>query len=195
VEAYNNDFVINSKFDLGEARSGSRLYYNNTYAYTNAYIPSTPVVTCFRLESPFKYWGGASGTNAWDYNDTTDHTGNGLGGGSNGLYASGTDNSGVTGNTFLTDTTKSWIAKQWVGYMVTNSDQTVAGYPYSSFITGNTATTISYNLGGASVGPSSTSLTFNSGNRYQIYKVLVALDQVGRGGAICFPAQIHSITA
>jgi len=105
VEAYNNNFIINSKFDLGEARSGSRLYYNNTYAYTNGYIPSTPVITCYRLESPFKYWGGASGNSPWDYNDNTDQTGNGFGGGSNGLYASGTDNSGITGNTFLTDTT------------------------------------------------------------------------------------------
>jgi hypothetical protein len=181
VEAYNNNFVITSNFDLGIARSGSRLYYNNTYAYTTGYVPYTPPVVCYRELTPFQYWAGASGNSAWDYNDTTDHSGNGLGGGSNGLYGSGTDNSGVTGHTYLTDTTKSWTANQWNGYMIQNLDQLVSGYPYCAFITGNDAHTIQYALGGSTIGASSTPLTFNSGNRYQIYKVLVALDQGGRG--------------
>jgi hypothetical protein len=61
-----------------------------------------------------------------------------------------------------------------VGYSLTN---TVTGR--ASFITSNTATTITYSFDNT-YDPNG-NLVFNTGDGYVIYKLLVALDQPGRG--------------
>jgi hypothetical protein len=118
-------------------------------------------LTCYREIYAFNYWGGCNGTNAWDSNDPT-------------LYASGT-HTGANGATVLTNSGAGWTANQWVGYMLHNVTKNMA-----SFITANDATTVTYNLSGSTVdgGPN---MTFDSGDTFFIRRVLVALDQPGRG--------------
>ena len=98
------------------------------------------------------------------------------------MYLSGS-HTGLNGAKTLTDSTKKWATNQWVGYSITNTTQRLpTGEHYNSFIIGNTATTITYQvISGIGAGSNGTPMTFNTGNGYAIYKVLVSLDQPGRG--------------
>lgn len=97
---------------------------------------------------------GANGTSPWDVNDPHE------------LYESGTATSGS--NSSITDTSKNWTPNQWVGYSVKRpSDGATA------LITGNSNKTLQIR--------SWLNENWTAGNGYQIRKVLVILDQPGRG--------------
>ena len=75
-----------------------------------------------------------------------------------------------------------WKVNQWVGYSVTNTTQTFtsrtgAAFHPSSCITGNIRA-IQLSLDANGLGQD---VTFNNGDGYEIYKLLAALDQPGRG--------------
>jgi hypothetical protein len=181
MEIYNNTFnYVGSNLQPGGLRSGTMLYHDNTWTGTNP--GPAPHINNYRAEYQFLYWGGANGSCIIDSNDTTDHTGNGFGGGPNGLYASGTATN-VSAFTFSV-TGVSYVPNQWIGYEVTNTTQTVnagagIGYPLSTYIVGNTSNTIT--ISNNNNRGSGQNVNFQTGDHFVIYKPLIALDQPGRG--------------
>ncbi len=168
IEIYNNTFHFTIGATLGQNRGGAALYHDNIY--TGTFTSNSITQTSFREFYPFQTFGGANGNNTWDSND------------SHGMYASGT-HGGANGVTALIDKTKNWTPNQWVGYSITNTTQTLSsGEHYNSFITANTATTITYHVDSTiGAGSNGTAMTFNTGNGYVIYRVFTSLDQPGRG--------------
>jgi hypothetical protein len=118
-------------------------------------------------------WQGANGTSGFDLNDTSDYSGNGLGGGLGGLCASGT-HSGPNGATTLVVSGAPWKTDQWVKYTIRNMDT-----GRFSVITSNTSNTITYQGGSGIVKP--LVMPFNTGNHFQIRKTMQSLDHVGAG--------------
>jgi hypothetical protein len=125
-------------------------------------------------------WGACGGSSPYDTNDGV-------------TYYSGT-NSGSSGSTTLTDSTKSWTTNQFIP----------TGAPYSVYdvtqgwwaeIASNTATTLTIQ---SSI-PEQTS-TFNNGDSYQILRASVCADQPARGagnyisGSTASPAKALSQT-
>jgi hypothetical protein len=177
-EVYNNTFdfsngVITLSGNL--RRSGTSLIHDNIYKakYPNPHVNN---LTVFRENGSSWLVGGASGANAWDVNDTTNQTNNGFGGGANALYTSGTY-FGAANSTTLVVSGTPWTANQWAGYSVTNLNQKDhKGFNVCSFVTSNTANTMSF-----SFNSTGTQLKFNAGDKWELRRVIVALDQPGRG--------------
>jgi hypothetical protein len=99
------------------------------------------------------------------------------------VFDSGTDNSSVNSRGIIHDSTKHWVPNQWVGYSVTNYNPiyrhglTPTGI--GSAIISNTSNTITYNYYAAPDAPQH--MIFNSGDPYKIHRVLIMMDQNGRG--------------
>jgi hypothetical protein len=164
IEAYRNTCVWNLADPRGQLRSGTILEFDN--AWTGKIKPDSKIthLTCYRQFRPFPYWGGANGNNHLDSND------------SHGLYTSG-KHTGENNSPKLVVANAGWKPNQWVGYSVTNTTQSVRTrtgtvFHPGSCIIANTSDTIAF-MGGA--------MTFNTGDSYEIYKLLAALDQPGRG--------------
>lgn len=179
LEAYNNTCVWNLVTPKGQLRSGTLIEYNNLW--TGSKSPDHAMtLSCYREYWPFKSWGGAFGNNPLDVNDT-EGDGTNVPGHSPHLYASGT-HTGGNGSATLTVANAGWVPGHWVGYSVTNTTQIIptgtgAGFNPGSYIMANTSDTITFALDG-SFGPI---MTFNTGDGFAIYKLLIALDQPGRG--------------
>jgi hypothetical protein len=155
-EIYNNTFqtIHLSGATAGQLRGGTLLIHDNAYIGS---FTSGMGLRCYRELATWANWGCATGVNPLDVNDPANR------------YATGTVR--ATTSTTMSDSTASWTPGQWVGYMLYNSTNNLG-----SEITANTSTQITFALSSDGV-----SLSFSVGNTYQINKVLVALDQVGRG--------------
>jgi hypothetical protein len=173
IEFYDNTDTATHREGIGITRSGTILYHHNTW--TGPITPRIPLVI-FRETWPYK-WGGANGENPWDVNDT-EGNGTNVPGHKPHLYASGkhTGPNGSSGTLICAGA--GWKPNQWAGFMLTNTTQANrwGGY-HCSRIESNTSDTIVYNT----QTPDGQPKTFNTGDRFVIYKVLVALDQPGRG--------------
>jgi hypothetical protein len=180
VEVYNNTCVWNLVNPRGQLRSGTMLEFNNVWTGSKDPGTTSTTLTCYRQFWPFKIWGGAGGTNRLDANDTE---GNGtyVAGHRPHLYASGniSDFAGTsTSGTVTASGEPNWTTNQWAKYSITNTTKTTpAGSGHSSYITSNTANTITF-ARDASFGPA---MSFSPGDNFAIYRVLIALDQPGRG--------------
>jgi len=181
VEIYKNQFVqsttrglAQSSLGNGQNRGGSLLYWGNTYTgnFTGSMALKIYRLTGFGTDKPGG-WGGANGTSAWDYNDP------------HGLYTTGKVLSSVNtdlGSTSVTVSGVSWTPNQWAGYSIINTTSSGAdsSFQYSAnCILSNTSDTLT--LYGSNYGGSPPIPTFNLGDTFAIYRVLVALDQPGRG--------------
>ncbi len=170
MEVYNNQFSYDTVITIPGISNGSVLVHDNDYYGS---VPNGIALAVLRAfynnGSPFY---GANGANAWDLNDVTDHTGNGFGGGSGGLYASGTV-SGVTSFT-MTSTGAGWTTNQWTGYTVRDIDlgSTVQNSCFP--IVSNTADTLTLYGGGFT-------MDWPTNDHYEIRKVIHFLDDIGRG--------------
>jgi len=163
MEIYNNTFHFTFPASAGQMRGGTALIHDNTY--TGVPISHGVTLQVFREFYPFHVFGGASGNNPWDSNDP------------HGSYAKG-NHTGPNSSPTLIVANAGWKPNQWLGYAVTNTTQTLPnGEHYSSFVISNTSDTIVYKTDD-SFGPV---MTFNAGDGFAIYKMLVALDQPGRG--------------
>ncbi len=171
IEAYDNTFAWNLVDPRGQLRSGTMLQFNNLWTGKIKPDSKSAHLTCYRQFRPFPFWGGANGNNRLDSND------------SQAAHASG-KHTGANNSNTLVVANAGWKVNQWVGYTVTNTSQTlttrvgVAFHP-SSCITANTSDTITY-MYASDFGPKG-NLNFNNGDGYEIYKLLAALDQPGRG--------------
>jgi hypothetical protein len=172
-EIYSNDFHCAHAHGTGGIRSGVTITHDNTY---DGVQPTHGLVLeayraffKWKSQSLPKGWGGATGDNPWDVNDT-EGNGTNVSGRPPFLYASGTVSSG-SGNT-LVDTTKNWAPNQWQYFTAKRvSDNQVA------FIKGNTNNTLELlyykDSGGGAI--------WKAGDEYQIRRPLILLDQPGRG--------------
>ena len=172
VEIYNNDYHWAFALTMDGVRSGGLIVHDNTLFGT---LPYGWGLQTYRLF--YKYnvnWLGASGDNNWDVN-VTEADGTHIGGHSPYLFESGTVTSGSFDPnhflSFLTDTSKSWTTNQWAHYTVRRLSDNFIGQVISN--TSNTLTMRFYRT--------DSSPAWAAGNQYQIHKVLISLDQPGRG--------------
>jgi hypothetical protein len=190
-EVYNNTFIHEAgKFEANNVmatRGGTGVVFGNTATGGLSHFNN---LANYRDCEGFKFWDGSDGTSAWDLNDTADHTGNGVGGGPKGIFASGV-HSGAKAATTLTVAKNPWKPNQWVKYSIKNMDT-----GRFSIITSNNTNTLSYR-GASQAKPML--MTFDPGQRFEIRKVLFALDHVGAGqcdllsGPAPLPHWLHQV--
>lgn len=167
IEAYKNTVTCTSGSSGGcqamtVYRSGTGFTWNNTMNVSGGgFYNQIAQIFVFRTVFTNSPWGACGGSSVYDTNDGT-------------TYYSGT-NSGSSGATTLTDSTKTWTTNQFIPN----------GAPYSVYdttqgwwaeIASNTATTLTIQ---GSI-PEQTN-TFNSGDSYQVLRATVCVDQGGRG--------------
>jgi hypothetical protein len=170
----------------GGTRSGGILFYNNTWIGKPA-SPAHFGLDYFREYTSFAggSWKGANGANPWDINETdgtatsTIGTGGYNAGHSSHIYASGTCESG-SDQSLKSGGTPNWPADKWKNFQVRRvSDGKL------SLIQGNSADTLTLNgsciNGGCTATNPKDSTWWKNGDQYEIRRVLVALDQSGRG--------------
>ena len=169
AEEYNNSYVFTISSQAGLIRSGCIISHDN--AWTN--VAKGHVLQAHRQFRFSTRWGWANGQNPYDDNAPKETTG---------YWETGT-HTGAKGATVLTDSTKNWTPNQWyvpgVNYIVRNMTHEAVATSESdkiqSFITANTANTITCTF------KSNPPLTFNTGDTYQIWKIVHSLDQPGLG--------------
>lgn len=171
-EVYGNDFHFTTVVSLGLVRTGVYLFHDNTFAGTQG---TGLDLNYFRFAvnfGPPPSVGGASGDNVWDVN-ATQADGTHVDGNAPYLFDSGTATGGST--TTIVDTTKSWTTNQWARYTAKRVSDEAISMILSN--TGNTLTVTAFSGGYNNNSPP----VWANGNSYQIRKVLIALDQPGRG--------------
>src|SRR6266508_5343397 len=169
-ELYNNDFHWTFPANVGGIRSGAFITHDNTY--DGAQPQHGMTLGQYRVFIKIPSFGGSSGDNPWDYN-VTEPNGTHIDGHPPYLFESGAAGAG-SNRTRIVDTTKNWATNRWAGYTAKRvSDSGIM------LITSNTSNTLTgYYHDGYGGG-----VTWNTGDQYQIHKVLVALDQPGRGAS------------
>jgi hypothetical protein len=175
MEIYNNHFHWTFQSSGGQIRSGTALIHDNTWEGVRpTHVMVLQQYRIFRNDPPL---GPSSGRNGWDLNDT-EGNGTNVPGHSPFVYTSGIASTSAVGSLTVSPS-PNWKINQWVNYEVTNLDQQKKpGYPVSSYIKSNTSDTIKFASSGS---VKSVDMAFTAGNRFQIYKLLVSVDQPGRG--------------
>jgi hypothetical protein len=177
-EIYNNDFHYAHAHGCGGSRSGVTIAHDNTWdgvAPGHGYV-----LEAFRASTSEPSWGGGSGSNLWDVNDVANapFTQNGFNYSPiNGLYQSGTASVGTkytagSNTATLVDSSKNWRVNQWVNFAVKRLADNTIGQ-----VTSNTSTQLT--LFNYTSGTSQAHWT--AGDKYEIRRPLILLDQPGRG--------------
>jgi hypothetical protein len=176
IEIYNNTFNWTTPpVRGGELRGGGLLTHDNVWT-GSLRIENGLALCCYREYYPFKYWGAANGLNSLDSNDPA-------------VYLKGTAGTGSGANKLVVPNA-GWATNQWVGYVAVNmtklfSTGTGTGQHPSSWISSNTGNTINVKSDAGVDGPAT---NWAPGDAFEIHKVLVALDQPGRGKGALIPA-------
>jgi hypothetical protein len=181
-EVYDNTFNWTVANPAAGQRSGTSLWHDNVYLgieQGNRHHTNLPV---FRQTParPSPVWGISDGTSIWDQNDTE----------GNGTYVeahahtpyvfdSGTHTGANGSQGLIVDSSKNWIPNRWAGYSIKNTNPSAPAYTLGSYIISNTSNTITYYYYSAS--DAAIHLIFNTGDSYQIHRVLTTMDQCGRG--------------
>jgi hypothetical protein len=168
VEEYNNTYRNDHANPAGQIRSGSIITHDNKWGN----VANGHVLQAYRQFHPSPHWGVANGQNPYDDNDPNGITG----------YWETGKHTGANGATELTDSTKNWAPNQWhvpgATYIVRNITKEATHDFHQSFAVANTANTISCS---ALTFEDGVKLTFDTGDTYQIWKVVRSLDQPGLG--------------
>jgi hypothetical protein len=178
-EVYDNTFYLSKPSHPGGQRSGTCLWHDNTVIGPSAPNPSGVICSFQNYRASYTRahpgWGIADGTSVWDANDTE---GNGtfVEGHAPHLFDSGSASSSAAEGTLI-DASKKWTTNQWKFYSIKHTNPASASYGLGSYIISNTATTITFANSGGAQGH----LIFNAGDTYKIHRVLVMMDQNGRG--------------
>ena len=181
-QVYNNTFNWTIGHGGHAHRSGSTIWHDNTFLGKDPGSHDHTNLPVFRqlglVSNDLSNWGFADGDNGWDKNDP------------HGIYLSGTAASNTTirgaSGTFTIETPMRPHAYR--GMQVRNDHVGSACYLHSAYISDNTATRITYYYGGPGRGAP---LVFHSGDAFSIRKVLIALDQNGRGKGDVIAARGH----
>ena len=185
-EFYDNTINMTVAWSGGGQRSGTSLWHDNTFLGRDSSNGSACNLSNYR-ETPARgiqvpgTFTVADGTCPWDQNDTE---GNGtyVEGHPPFLFDSGSPTSGTTisGSTgTFTDSTKNWTTNQWASYSIKNTNRSSECYLLGSYIISNTSNSITYYY--YPDRDVRQHLIFNSGDTYEIHRVLVMMDQCGRG--------------
>jgi hypothetical protein len=169
MEVYDNTFTLAhlaNWFTGVYVRSGTAVIWGNSFTGSFNNIAQGQNYR----DTDIYFWGGADGVTDWDLNDTSNQSGNGFGGGLNGVYASGA-HTGTNGSQTLTVAHANWATDQWRHYTIRNLTTN-----RFSLILSNTSDTITYK---ASVNGNPPMMTFDNGQRFEIRKVIQVLDHPG----------------
>jgi hypothetical protein len=185
-EFYDNTIKITIPWSGGGQRSGTSLWHDNTFIGLDSVngsmcnLPNYRETPARGIQTPGTFT-VADGTCPWDQNDT-EGNGTHVEGHPPFLFDSGSPTSGTTisgGTGTFTDSTKHWTTNQWAGFSIRDNNPNSASYKLGSYIISNTSNSITYSYYGAN--DVNVHLIFNAGGRYQIHRVLVMMDQNGRG--------------
>jgi hypothetical protein len=167
IEEYNNVYKNDQPLPAPQIRSGCIITHNNKWSN----VTKGHVLQAYRQFHRSSHWGIANGQNPYDDNESN---------GSTGYWETG-KHTGPNGVTVLTDFTKNWAPNQWyipgATYIVRNVTKEAAGDSQQSFAVSNSTNTITC----SPLSFSKTLLTFNTGDTYQIWKIIHSLDQPGLG--------------
>jgi hypothetical protein len=179
VEVYDNTFDWSILFSA-MARSGTALYHDNKWVGTGKSPTAChSSIAVFREDAGVTSncpYGFADGTGPFDQNDT-EGDGSYVAGHAPHVFDSGTISTGGTGT--VTDSSKNWTTSKWAGYSIKQITSSATSYPKGSYVDSNTNNKVTYRY--YSSGDRGPTLSFATGDSYQIHRVLIALDQVGRG--------------
>jgi hypothetical protein len=182
AEFYYNTRTGTVNSGWGETRSGTRMYHHNTW--TGPGGRGMPL-NVHREFWAFKGFGGATGNNPWDMNDT-EGNGRWVEGRAPHLYASGTaaSNSTIAGDNGILTASGSpgWQNDALKDMMLINESQLGKNGGVPCRIVSNTSNTITFSSDDGGYSRNNSGLKqFTAGEKFVVYRVLVALDQVGRG--------------
>lgn len=171
-EIYKNDWHNNKAIPIGGIRSGTTVFHDNTFdgvKPTDAMYGMQAYRVFFKWPaSPFY---GAPGDNPWDVNVTEADGVTHIDGKPAFTFDTGTAGTG-SDKTHIVDSGKNWPTNKWVTYAAKNvGDNQVA------LIQSNTSNTLIVNWYSDSGGGH----VWTAGDKYEIHRVLIALDQPGRG--------------
>ena len=165
VESYNNTFIGDGNSGaIVYSRGGVTIIHDNTVTNGSRGLSRAFRLACYRTFWGFPLWGQANGRSAWDVNQP------------GGPFYVGTATS--DGAQTVTVSGATWTPGQWVGYSIVKTSNLVRGEQSTSLITANTSNTIAYQNSGAF----GSNLGFVSGDTFELYKVIHAIDQPGRSG-------------
>ncbi len=172
VEEYNNIYRNDRPESAGQIRSGSIITHDNKWSN----VAKGHVLQVYRQFHKSPHWGWSNGQNPYDDNAPHD---------TQGFWETG-KHTGSNGSTVLMDSTKHWTADQWhqpgASFIVRNITRETTTPNHAgnvqSFAISNTANTITCSP--LTFVPGNI-LTFNTGDTYQIWKVIHSLDQSGLG--------------
>jgi hypothetical protein len=168
VEEYNNTYRNDQPNPAGQIRSGSIITHDNKWGN----VAKGHVLQAYRQFNPSPHWGVTNGQNPYDDNAPD---------GTTGYWETG-KHTGTNGAIELTDSTKNWAPNQWfvpgATYIVRNITKEAAGDRHQSFAIANTTNTVTCS---SLTFEDQIRLTFNTGDTYQIWKVVHSLDQPGLG--------------
>jgi hypothetical protein len=174
-EIYNNTFIAtNNTFtqDLEpmDFRGGTGVVFSNTII---GYKLASSVEN-YRSINYFSVFGGANGTYQLDSNSPTTF-----------LSGTWTDDSVLCTNNVLTFTGASWQTNQWAGYTLVDTTTNAFdqyGYPALAFalIIANDNSSLTF-YPPKTTGNSTPYFNINNGDKWEIHKVIRALDQIGSG--------------
>jgi len=174
VEIYNNTFNSTHKISAGQDRGGPLIWHDNTY--TGDYGGGM-VLAIYRLsEHETKGFFGADGTSPWDCN-ATEPDGTHVEGHMPYTYATGT-HIGQNDYKGIVVSENPWKLNQWVGNSATNTNRTSPYFHGCNRILSNTSNTLTFACPTTSLKPKG---LFNTGDTFAIHKVLIVIDQPGRG--------------
>src|SRR5262249_54306985 len=171
LQVYDNVFNWTTVPQSQSQRGGSSIWHDNTWLGTNSNSGAHTSLPYYRQLNAVTYmpgWAMADGANRWDKNDP------------NGLYFNGTaaSNTTIRGGRAAFTTGRTMTPDAYRGMQVRNDHVGSACYLHSAFIISNTSTRIIYFY---QASQTDAPLVFNSGDEFSIRKVLIALDQNGRG--------------
>lgn len=179
VEIYNNTFNTSlPNHAAGQNRGGSLLWHHNTYTGT---FRGGMVLRIYRqfeggaMNRPGGWGSAANGTNPWDHN-ATEPDGTHVDGHAPYLYVTGT-HIGGNDSSVVTVSGTPWQPNQWAGYSVTNTSSTSPYFNGCNYISSNTSNTLTL----APITGKPPLPKFNTRDTFAVRKVLIVLDQPGRG--------------
>jgi hypothetical protein len=173
IEIYSNRFTATFPIPAGQNRGGSLLWHDNTYTGTFKGGMGLRIYRLAEFErSGFK---GADGTSPWDCN-ATEPDGTHVDGHAPYTFATGTHIGGNDSLSVVVSGTQ-WKTDQWAGYSVTNTSRASPYFNGCNFIVSNTNNTLTLQPHFAHPPLPK----FNTGDAFAIHKVLIVIDQPGRG--------------